>query len=78
MVREALTVTLYARAVLIFPVIIYTDSGEIVALGETRQSITHRARESSFWSFLLIVIPLKSTLIYCVLNFALLVCDVTA
>lgn len=51
---------------------------ETIALGEKRQSITHSGPENQDFFFPLIVIPLKSTLIYCVLNYAQLVNDVIA
>lgn len=54
---------------------LYRFRFETVALGETRQSIS----QSAFSHFFpLIVIPLKSALIYCVLKYALLVSYVIA
>lgn len=74
MVLTALTDTLYAQVVLIFPMIIYTDSASRPLLSvQSRQSITHRAWESKLLSFFpLIVIPFKPALIYCVLNYAVM------
>lgn len=80
MVLTALTDTLYAHVVLIFPMIIYTDSESRSLLlvkpvmdQTVHNSLGLRIKLLVLFFFPLIVIPLKSVLIYRVLNYAFLV-----